>query len=83
MSKSMRPGETDRPGVDWRAWITLAWALFWGAVYFKMVLEVRGQRVLEWFKPRHSQVVLAPVEPEQPRSSHPSITTVIGPHDRE
>jgi hypothetical protein len=44
--------------VDWRGWITLAWVIFWGGVYCNMAVRARGQRVLDWFRPR-SQVLNA------------------------
>ena len=37
--------------VDWRGWIALAWALFWGFSYCGMVVQARGQRIVDWFRP--------------------------------
>jgi hypothetical protein len=44
----------DRCPLDWRCWITLAWVVFWGFSYCGMVVQARGGRVMEWFKPRES-----------------------------
>ncbi|WP_406695440.1 hypothetical protein V5E97_30900 [Singulisphaera sp. Ch08] len=30
---------------DWRAWLALAWVLWFGLLYGKMVVESRGHRV--------------------------------------
>jgi hypothetical protein len=38
--------------VDWRGWIALAWALFWGVSYCGMVVQARGDRIRAWFSPR-------------------------------
>jgi hypothetical protein len=35
------------PGFDWRGWVVLAWVLWFGLLYGKMVVESRGQRVRE------------------------------------
>ena len=32
---------------DWRGWIVLAWVLWFGLLYGKMVVESRGHRVRE------------------------------------
>ena len=37
--------------VDWRGWIALAWALFWGVSYCGMVVQARGDRIRAWFSP--------------------------------
>jgi hypothetical protein len=37
--------------VDWRGWIALAWALCWAFGYCGMVLQARGQRIVDWFRP--------------------------------
>jgi len=42
----MPPSEPiTKPGIDWRGWIVLAWALWFGILYTKMVVETRGHRV--------------------------------------
>jgi hypothetical protein len=33
---------------DWRGWIALAWALWWGWAYCTMAVAARGPQVLEW-----------------------------------
>ena len=45
-----------RSQVDWKGWVTLAWVIFWGGVYCSMAVRARGQRVLDWFRPRQAQV---------------------------
>jgi hypothetical protein len=35
------------PALDWRGWIALAWVLWFGLLYGKMVVERRGQRFRE------------------------------------
>jgi hypothetical protein len=50
--------------VDWKGWITLAWVIFWGGVYCNMAVRARGQRVLDWFRPR-SQLSKAATAIEQ------------------
>jgi hypothetical protein len=45
--------------VDWRGWITLAWVIFWGGMYCNMAVRARGQRVLDWFRPRQGQTAKA------------------------
>ena len=42
--------------VDWRGWVTLAWVVFWGGMYCNTVVRARGQRVLDWFRPRGEQI---------------------------
>ncbi len=43
-------GETgrsaDRPSIDWRGWIALAWAAWFGLLYARMVLDERAPAVL-------------------------------------
>jgi hypothetical protein len=34
-----------RHPIDWRAWVSLAWVLWFGFLYAKMVVEQRGQRL--------------------------------------
>jgi hypothetical protein len=36
--------------IDWRGWITLAWALWWGWAYCRMAVAARGPQVLEWIR---------------------------------
>jgi len=33
------------PAVDWRGWVALAWALFFGVLYARMVVERRGDEL--------------------------------------
>ena len=40
----MPPSET-RPRIDWRAWLTLAWVVWFGILYGKMVVEQRGEKI--------------------------------------
>ncbi|SIO59827.1 hypothetical protein SAMN05444166_6181 [Singulisphaera sp. GP187] len=39
-----RPVVVARP-FDWRGWVVLAWVLWFGLLYGKMVVESRGHRV--------------------------------------
>jgi hypothetical protein len=32
--------------IDWRGWLALAWAVWFGVLYARMVLEERAPRVL-------------------------------------
>ncbi len=48
----MHRSECDSPrsmarSVDWRGWLILAWVLWFGVLYGKMVVESRGHRVRE------------------------------------
>lgn len=36
---------------DWRGWLVLAWALGFGLLYARMVVETRGNRVRELLPP--------------------------------
>ncbi len=41
-----RPGpQGSRTSIDWRGWLALAWVLWFGLLYGKMVVEQRGQRL--------------------------------------
>lgn len=43
-----RSETNDRPAplaFDWRGWIVLAWVLWFGLLYGKMVVESRGHRL--------------------------------------
>ena len=31
--------------IDWRAWIALAWVVWFGLLYGKMVIEERGEKL--------------------------------------
>jgi hypothetical protein len=43
-----RAAETStRRGIDWRGWIALIWALWFGSLYVRMVLEQRAPRLLD------------------------------------
>jgi hypothetical protein len=33
---------------DWRGWIILAWVVWFGLLYGKMVIEQRGGKLKEW-----------------------------------
>lgn len=34
--------------LDWRAWIALAWVVWFGLLYGKMILESRGAKIAEF-----------------------------------
>jgi hypothetical protein len=36
--------------IDWRGWIALAWALWWGWAYALMVIEARSPLILSWLQ---------------------------------
>jgi hypothetical protein len=36
--------------VDWRGWVALAWAAFWGWAYALMLLQARAPQVLRGIK---------------------------------
>jgi hypothetical protein len=40
------PRSDERRPVDWRGWIALAWVVWFGVLYGKMVVESRGGAVL-------------------------------------
>jgi hypothetical protein len=40
-----RPDDGKTARRDWRAWLALAWAVWFGALYGKMVVERRGEKV--------------------------------------
>jgi hypothetical protein len=42
------PKTADRRPVDWRGWIILAWVVWFGLLYGKMVVEQRGGKLKEW-----------------------------------
>jgi hypothetical protein len=69
-------------GVDWRGWIALAWVLFWGLSYCGMVVQARGQRIMDWFRPR--QAVVASEEPERGhRTDDPALLTTVSESKRQ
>lgn len=37
---------SDRPRIDWRGWLALAWAAWFGLLYGAMLLERRAPRLL-------------------------------------
>jgi hypothetical protein len=41
----MPRSEPDRRPVDWRGWVILAWVLWFGLLYGKMIVETRGHRL--------------------------------------
>ena len=43
----MRRSEPDGRSVDWRGWLILAWVLWFGLLYGKMIVERRGHRLRE------------------------------------
>jgi hypothetical protein len=47
METKKGPESRNRREVDWRGWIALAWVVWWGWAYCKMVVEVKGPQVLE------------------------------------
>ncbi len=51
-SRPSRPEEPDDKGpspqrqpIDWRGWIVLAWVIWFGLLYGKMVIEQRGGKL--------------------------------------
>jgi hypothetical protein len=74
MAKLIRGESTDRPRVDWRGWIILAWAIFWGVSYCNMALRARGRRVLDWVRPHQARVA---------KDRRASVATLIGPGARQ
>ena len=65
----------DRCPLDWRAWITLAWVVFWGFSYCGTVAQARGGRIMNWFKPRASIVAAADTDRDQ-RKQEPAALTI-------
>lgn len=69
--------------VDWRGWVTLAWVIFWGGVYCNMAVRVRGQRVLDWFRPRQAQVSKLATMSGQDRESEDRLAAPSGSTARQ
>jgi hypothetical protein len=65
----------DRCPLDWRAWITLAWVVFWGFSYCSMVVQARGGRVMSWFKPQASIVATTHSDRDH-RKQEPAALTI-------
>jgi hypothetical protein len=40
----------NRTSWDWRAWIALLWALWWGWAYILMVVHARSPQILAWLR---------------------------------
>jgi hypothetical protein len=40
--------------IDWRGWIALAWALWFGMLYANMIIEKRGGKVRAMLRPSAS-----------------------------
>jgi hypothetical protein len=40
----------DRRQLDWRGWIALLWALWWGWAYAVMAIHARSPQVLTWLR---------------------------------
>jgi hypothetical protein len=40
----------DRPQLDWRGWIALAWVVCWGWAYGAMAIEARSPQVMAWLR---------------------------------
>lgn len=34
--------DSERPRVDWRGWLGVAWVVVWGIAYVAMVIRVKG-----------------------------------------
>jgi hypothetical protein len=43
-------GPSDRPRLDWRGWIAVAWVLIWGWSYALMAIQARAPQVLDWMR---------------------------------
>jgi hypothetical protein len=41
------PGSNAPRGIDWRGWLILAWVVWFGVLYGKMMVAERGQRARE------------------------------------
>jgi hypothetical protein len=39
-----------RPRPDWRGWVAVAWAVFWGSAYLWMVLQARAPGFVAWIR---------------------------------
>ena len=37
--------ESPEPRFDWRGWLALAWVVYFGILYGKMVIERRGDKI--------------------------------------
>ena len=79
MQESPNATPPARPGLDWRGWVALAWALGWGCAYCDMALKARGSRVVSWFHPPKAEI-RRPI-PSADHAPSPS-TTAIGPDGR-
>jgi hypothetical protein len=40
----------DRPRLDWRGWIALAWVLWWAWKYALMAVQARSPQVMAWVR---------------------------------
>jgi hypothetical protein len=70
MSQSKARPELGIRRVDWRGWIALAWALFWGFSYCGMVIQARGQRIVDWFRPPAASLTIESSSRTVPSSVH-------------
>lgn len=43
----MADSTASRSRVDWKSWLALAWAVWFGILYVRMVLEERAPRALQ------------------------------------
>ena len=39
--------------IDWRGWLALAWVVYFGILYGKMVIEKRGEKIRAVIHARH------------------------------
>jgi hypothetical protein len=61
MSRSDPPiASTSRPPLDWRGWLALTWALWFGLLYGQMILAQRDGKLRSLLRP-----AAAPARPQR------------------
>jgi hypothetical protein len=60
---SPSPTSTRRPP-DWRSWLALAWVVWFGLLYGKMVIEQRGGKLRSLLRPAATSSGAAIADPE-------------------